>query len=126
MKEWKEGRTDIQCSFTVGRELLSYIYTGKVKEDILVEHVGEFLELGEMYEMETLKMIAENKMMEILNTENMIRFFVAGDLYRAKRIRDKAKCFLKINLKKMKEKQDWKDEFGDKKDLIVELVEDLI
>merc|ERR1712133_158820 len=107
-------------------QLVSYIYTGKIKEDILVDHVEEFLELGEMYEMEALKTIAENKMMEILNTDNMIRFFVAGDLYRAERIRQKAKCFLKINLSTMKAKNNWKDEFGAKKELVVELVEDLI
>ena len=40
--------------------------------------------------------------LNILNTENMIRFFVAGDIYGAGRIREKVKCFLKMNLRKMK------------------------
>ena len=70
----------------------------KVKEDVLVEHVKEFLEIGEMYGIETLKMNAEDKMLNILNTENMIRIFMAGDLYGVGRIREKAKCFLKMNL----------------------------
>ena len=126
MKEREEGKTDVKCSFTVGKELVRFIYTGNVQEDILMEHVVEILELGERLGMETLKMCAEDKMMKILDIENMIRFFVAGDYYRAKRIREKAKSLLKINLRAMKANPDWENEFGAKKELIMELVEDII
>ena len=64
-----------------------------------MENVVEFLELGERLGMETLKMCAEDKMLNILSMENMTRFYVAGDLYGAERIRDKAKSLLKINLR---------------------------
>ena len=126
MKEAEEGKIDINCSFTVGKELVRFIYTGNVQEDILVEHVVEILELGERLGMETLKMCAEDKMMKILDIENMIRFFVAGDYYRAERIREKAKSLLKINLRAMKANPDWENEFGAKKELIMELLEDII
>ena len=33
LKEAKEGKTDIQSSFTVGKELVRFIYTGNIEED---------------------------------------------------------------------------------------------
>ena len=126
IKESEEGKADINCCITVGKELVRFIYTGKVEEDILVENVVEFLELGERLGMETLKMCAEDKMLNILSMENMTRFYVAGDLYGAERIRDKAKSLLKINFRKIKEKPDWESEFGGKKELIMDLVKDMI
>ena len=60
LTEAKEGKTDIKCSFIVGNQLVRFVYTGKVQEDILVEHVVEFLELGERLWMDTLKMCAED------------------------------------------------------------------
>ena len=126
LKEAKEGKTDIQSSFTVGKELVRFIYTGNIEEDILVEHVVEFLELGERLVMDTLKMFAEDKMLNILNMENMTRFYVVGDRYGAGRIREEAKSLCKINLKKMMENPGWENEFGSKKELITELWKDFI
>ena len=126
MKEAEQGKTDLKCSFTVGKELVRFIYTGKVEEEILVENVVEFLELGERLGMDTLKMFAEDKMLNILDMENMTRFFVAGDHYGARRIREKAKSLLKINLRKMMENPGWENEFGSKKELILELWKDFI
>ena len=126
IKESEEGKADINCCITVGKELVRFIYTGKVEEDILVENMIQFVELGGRVIMEKLKMFAEVKMLNILSMGNMTRFYVAGDRYGAERIRDKAKSLLKINLRKIKEKPDWESEFGGKKELIMELVEDLI
>ena len=126
IKESEEGKADFNCCITVGKELVRFIYTGKVEEDILVENMIQFLELGGRFIMEKLKMFAEVKMLNILSMGNMTRFYVAGDGYGAERIRDKAKSLLKINLRKIKEKPDWESEFGGKKELIMELVEDLI
>ena len=126
MKESEEGKADINCSITVGKELVRFIYTGKVEEDILVENMIQFLELGGRFIMEKLKMFAEVKMLNMLSMGNMTRFYVAGDGYGAERIRDKAKSLLKINLRKIKEKPDWESEFGGKKELIMDLVKDMI
>ena len=92
---------------------------------MLVEHV-EFLDLGERLVMDTLKMFAEDKMLNILNMENMTRFYVVGDRYGAGRIREEAKSLCKINLKKMMENPGWENEFGSKKELITELWKDFI
>ena len=61
MKEAEQGKTDLKCSFTVGKELVRFIYTGKVEEEILVENVVEFLELGERLGMDILKMFLRIK-----------------------------------------------------------------
>jgi len=50
----------------------------------------------------------------------MLRFFKAGDLHKAGRIREKAKNWLKINMRK---KNNWKEEFGGNKDFIIEMFE---
>jgi len=113
---------DIQCSARVGRNLVRFIYTEEMEEDVLKEEAEVFLELGEMYGMETLKKMAEEAMVETLNMENMVRFLLAGDLYRAWRVRERAKELLKLNLRKLREREHWQELFGGRKDLIIELL----
>ena len=62
--------------------LIRYIYLEEMEEDILQEEVVAFLELGEQYQVEKLKELAEEKMLQLLDKENMVKFLVAGDLFR--------------------------------------------
>ena len=41
-----------------------------------------FLELGEQYQVEKLKERAEEKMLQLLDKETMVKFLMAGDLFR--------------------------------------------
>ena len=41
MKEVEEEKIDLRCSLTVGREQVSFIYTGKVKEGVLVDTLNK-------------------------------------------------------------------------------------
>ena len=59
-----------------------YIYLEELEEDILKENVVTFLELGEKYEVEKLKELAEAKMLQLLHRDNMVDFLMAGDLFR--------------------------------------------
>ena len=43
------------------------------------------LKLGDLFDMESLKDIAERKMMESLNIDNMVKFFLARKRYRAQK-----------------------------------------
>ena len=124
MKESLEGNVDIKCSAKVGRNLVRFIYIGELEPEVVKEEAETFLELGEMFGMETLKKVAGEQMTKLLNTENMVSYFLAGDLYRAAGIRGEAKEFLKLNLRKLKKTTNWKELFGTKKDLIIELMED--
>ena len=61
---------------------IRYIYLEEIEEDILKEEVVSFLELGEKYEVEKLKELAEEKMLQLLDKETMVKFLMAGDLFR--------------------------------------------
>ena len=58
------------------------MYLEKVEEGLLKQEVVAFLELGEKYEVNKLKEIAENTMVKNLKKENMIQFFQAADMFR--------------------------------------------
>ena len=64
-----------------------------------------FLKLGDLYEMEALKDLAERKMMDNLSTDNMVKFFLVGDQYKAEGLRMKAKDLIKCNIKMLKKKE---------------------
>ena len=53
-----------------------------MEEDILQEEVVAFLELGEQYQVENLKKLAEEKMLQIVDKETMVKFLMAGYLFR--------------------------------------------
>ena len=59
-----------------------YIYLEEIEKGILQEEVVAFLELGEKYEVGKLKELAEEKMLQLLERETMMKFFIAGDLFR--------------------------------------------
>jgi len=120
----QEESLDIQCSAEVGRELVRFLYTGDMEEEVLTKEVELFLKFGEIYGMDTLKQKAQLKMVEMLNTENMVTFFLAGDLYKAEVIRERAKDLLKQNLATVKVKEGWEEAFGDRKELLIELLVD--
>ena len=54
----------------------------EVEESILKEEVVYFLDPGVKYDMEKLKELAEEKMMQLLERVNMVQFLMAGDLFR--------------------------------------------
>ena len=58
------------------------------------ENVVSFLDLGEKYDLPGLKAIAEQAMIAMLDKENMLSFFLAGDLYQGEKIRAASKTFL--------------------------------
>merc|ERR1719430_2372115 len=95
------------CSASVGRNFIKYIYTGEIEEDVLKEEAATFLDLGEMYEINGLKELAEENMLATLNEDNMIEYFLAGDKYKAGKIRKRAKNMLKLNLKKVMGIDNW-------------------
>ena len=54
-----------------------------MEEDILKEELVAFLELGEKYEVERLKELAEEKMLQLLDKGNMVKFLIAGEMFRS-------------------------------------------
>ena len=51
-----------------------------MNENLLKEHAPALLELGEKYQMEELKEVAEKEMLEQLDRQNMVRFLSVDDI----------------------------------------------
>ena len=58
------------------------MYLEEVEEGLLEQEVVAFLELGERYQVEKLKELAEVTMVRSLKKEKMIEFFQAADMFR--------------------------------------------
>eukprot|EP00092_Neocalanus_flemingeri_P040435 GFUD01044036.1.p1 GENE.GFUD01044036.1~~GFUD01044036.1.p1 ORF type:complete len:331 (+),score=86.37 GFUD01044036.1:120-1112(+) len=124
MKEAKESTLKIgDCTEVVAESFVEYFYTGKVDTEVLNENSVSFLNLSEKYDVKKLKAMVEQIMIANLDTENMLSFFLAGDLYHGKKLRAAAKNFLKQNKRSLKEKEDWKEALKERLDLLLELME---
>ena len=55
---------------------------------------------------------------------NMVAFYIAGDVYNAGEIRKAAKQLIRNNLDWLRGRGDWRQAFGDKKDLFIEIIFD--
>ena len=126
MQESQSGKVNLQCSHVVGKNLVKFFYTGEIEAGILEEEVESFLKVGDMYQVEEVKNMAEDMMIERLDRENMIKFLVAGEENHADRIRAKAKELVKMNLCQVMKREGWKEEFGEKQNLVTELMEEVI
>jgi len=96
--EAEEGRAVIKLPAAVGRAFLRYIYLEDIEEEILKEEVIAFLELGERYEVEKLKDLAEDRMLQLLDRETMMDFMMAGHHFRAARVKAAALKLARIHL----------------------------
>ena len=82
MKESLKDTADLKFSAEVGESFVKSLYTDEIDEEVFVREVVTFLQLGEMYNLENLKIKAENKMIELLVKENMVEFLLASELHR--------------------------------------------
>ena len=97
-REAIESKANFKLSADVGRALLRYIYTGYVSEVMLKENTSAFLEMGEMYELNELKDMAERELLGQLHKENMVEMIYLGELFRAEDIFEAALKMTKINM----------------------------
>ena len=72
--------------------------TGHLEEDVLKEHAPAFLALGEMYDLQELKSLAEEEMLIQLAKENMVQMISLGEIFRADAIFEAALRTTKVNM----------------------------
>ena len=65
---------------------------------MLKEHASAFLEMGELYDLQEMKDIAETELLSQLNKENMVQMVALGELYRAEVIFAAALKMTKVNM----------------------------
>ena len=71
-----------------------------------LEIYAEPLMLGNLFAMESLKDISKWKMMESLNIDNMVKFFLARKRYRAERLWMMAKILSNVTFENRRRKKD--------------------
>ena len=79
------------------------------------------LRLADYYQVVQLKQYVEQRMIQSLKKINMVAFYIAGDVYNAGEIREAAKQHIRNNLDWLRGRGDWREAFGEKKDLIIEI-----
>ena len=97
-REAIESKADIKLSAEIGRTFVQYIYTGEMQVDVLKEHALAFLEMGEMFNLQELKDLAESEMLSQLTKENMVQKISLGELFRADDIFEAALRMTKANM----------------------------
>ena len=120
-EENREGRAYLECSAEVGRNLVKFLYTDEIDEKVFEVNIEDFLRLSDMYLIMRLKQRAEQKMLQLLDGNNMAAFYIAGAVFNAGEIRNTAKKLLQANLDWLHKQQNWKEAFGEQKDLLLEV-----
>jgi len=125
MKEANNGYVEIKNhTEIVVDNFVKFFYTSHVEDEVLKKYAVHFFDLGEQYQVEGLKKMAEQAMIASLSTENMLRYFNAGDMYQGDEIKEAAKAFIRKNRRSLTEQEGWRDTVTDK-DLLLDLIESL-
>ena len=88
MKERKEGQVTLPYQQEIVRYFVHYFYTKKVPEEVLEENLESFFSLAEKYDLQPLKLQAEEVAVKRLTTKNMVGMLHLADLYRAQQLRE--------------------------------------
>ena len=84
LKEAIESRAKIDISEEIGQTFLRFIYTGELEERLLKEHAVGLLELGDKYDVQELKQLAEEELVKQLDKWNMRKMISIGETFNAK------------------------------------------
>ena len=93
-----QSKANIELTEEMGRAFVKYLYTGKLEEGILREEALAFLELGNMYDVQELKDLAEAELLVQLDKKNMVHFLSIGDTFNATKIFEAAMKMTKANM----------------------------
>ena len=66
--------------------MVQFIYTGNMQEGLLEEQPAAFLAMGEMFDLQELKELAERELLIQLDKDNMLAMISLGELFRADKI----------------------------------------
>ena len=93
-----ESKANIELTAEVGRAFVKYVYTGELENGLLKDQAWAFLELGEKYDVQELKDLAEVELLNQLTKENMVESVSLGDLFHANKIFEAALKMTRANM----------------------------
>ena len=77
---------------------MQFIYSGKMQEGLLEEQPAAFLAMGEMFDLQELKELAEKELLIQLDKDNMLAMISLSELFRADKIFEAALKMTKVNM----------------------------
>ena len=103
--------------------LINFFYRRPLDSEVFSENAVEFLNIGEQYNLPSLKAKAETTMIANLNKETFLDFLIAGDLYAAAKIKEAALRFLLLNKNLWTENfSEWTKALVGKPELLLEII----
>ncbi|KAJ8675662.1 hypothetical protein QAD02_011448 [Eretmocerus hayati] len=107
MKEKEQDLVEIEdVSYDVMKELLRYIYSGKVND--LGKIAKDLFVAADKYLIENLKKVCENYLVHHTNAENVFEYLNFASVHNALALRQHCLEFIKFNVKKVGEKTNFK------------------
>ena len=107
----------------VVQNMIKYFYRKPLEEEVFNNNVVEFLNIGEKYDLPKLKSKAELSRITNLSKETYIEYLIAGDLFKAAKLKEAALKFIAQN------KHLWngnpaemREKFNGKQDLLMEII----
>ena len=102
MTENRTNKVNIKdINSEVVKEMLHFIYTGSLNDNVLKEKSRELLEAAERYQLDVLKSICEDHLCTSLQINNAVENLVFGDLHQASKLRRMAMKVIARNLVKI-------------------------
>jgi hypothetical protein len=106
---------EFDCTAEVGELFVKFLYTDQIDQVSMDQNLTAFLMISDFTMMEQLKQQVESRMIRLLNRDNMIKFFLAGNKHNGQKIRSKAKQFLRASREWLRRQAGWKEAFGTEK-----------
>ena len=110
LEESKTRVVDIEdTSPAVFRQLLHYLYTGRVPELDNDEMTEPLFIASDKYQIESLKLLSEKCLLSKLKVTNVVRNLVLAHLHIAPKLTEACLKFIAMNNKAMWDQPEWKD-----------------
>jgi len=122
MEEAASKKVEIKdLSPEVVDQMLHYIYTGNTPN--LAQCAGELLPAAEKYQLESLKVMCEDKLCNSTNIDNAVANLVLGDMYQAHNLKRMALSFVVKNMSSVIRTRDWRERLICQPELMSEVME---
>jgi len=102
-------------------EMLNFMYTGDISVDEMEEISCDLLRVADMYELDDLKEMCEEKLVCNLSVENSIESLVLGDSHNASKLKKMALDLVTKNMKKIVDTDVYKDLLAQRPALTLEI-----
>ncbi|XP_044021024.1 speckle-type POZ protein-like [Aphidius gifuensis] len=125
MKESRDNRVVIKdIDVDVVKQMMEYIYTGKTPSKI-DDCVHDLIGAAVKYQIDDLREICENNLMERMTVDNAVDTLIVADRYDAKELKNKVVEFIKQNVS-IVDSADFKDLESKNAHLAIEILHKLI